>query len=377
MKSIFIIIFLFFYNFSLSQISNWKGTVEIKNNIPHIKNPKEGIWDKDHSKIISKERVLYLGSLDTEDEFIFSWVNDILTDSNGNIYACDTKEKRVQVYNKKGKYLYSIGRAGKGPGEFSRPKKLDIDSSGNLIVRDDLNFRISSFNSNGQFISSIQYQGFAGSSLEVNHNGNILLDVINAGQRKSPIVTVYNRYGKIINTYGNPILILEKDTRGKPYYSHSGFQMTQDSVLYVFFSYPYRIEIYSDGDLKRVIERESPIFKKPKIVESIYYPRDGKPGKSTMVKNRSYIWDIFFLPDGKFLTIIRDSGKDYENNNNVRQFSITLDLFNKEGHFLKTYPWDWEKHGLIKRIDAEGYLYTNIGESGIIPGVSKWRVSFE
>ena len=96
-----------------------------------------------------------------------------------------------------------------------------------------------------------------------------------------------------------------------------------------------------------------------------------------MVKQRSTIWDLFFLPDGKFLTIIRDSGKDYENNNNVQQFTITLDLFNKEGYFLKTYLWDWEEHGLIKHIDSEGYIYTNIGDSGIIPGVTKWRVSFD
>jgi hypothetical protein len=56
---------------------------------------------------------------------------------------------------------------------------------------------------------------------------------------------------------------------------------------------------------------------------------------------------------------------------------IVLDLYDKNGYFLKSYPYDNDKYGKIKFVDAEGYLYTGIGPSEIVPGVTKWRISFE
>jgi len=46
-------------------------------------------------------------------------------------------------------------------------------------------------------------------------------------------------------------------------------------------------------------------------------------------------------------------------------------------YLLEKDHWDWQKNGLIKHVDAEGYFNSNIGDSEIVPGVTKWRVSFE
>jgi len=51
--------------------------------------------------------------------------------------------------------------------------------------------------------------------------------------------------------------------------------------------------------------------------------------------------------------------------------------FDKDEKFLKSYHWEWQINGLIKHVDAEGYFYSNIGDSEIVPGVTKWRVPFE
>jgi hypothetical protein len=75
---------------------------------------------------------------------------------------------------------------------------------------------------------------------------------------------------------------------------------------------------------------------------------------------------------------IRDGGKNFkEKAVGGRDFETVIDLFDSDGKFLKSYAWDWLNLGLLKHVDNEGYFYTNFGESEIVPGVTKWRVTFE
>jgi hypothetical protein len=46
------------------------------------------------------------------------------------------------VFDKNGKFLRVIGKAGTGPGEFRTPHALEFDSRGRLIVADRHNHRI-------------------------------------------------------------------------------------------------------------------------------------------------------------------------------------------------------------------------------------------
>ena len=84
------------------------------------------------------------------------------------------------------------------------------------------------------------------------------------------------------------------------------------------------------------------------------------------------------LPDGRFTAVIFDKGEDFKKKTvGGMDFVTFLDLFNSEGKFLKSYPWDWLKYGLLEHVDKNGYFYTNRGDSEMIPGVTKWKVSFE
>ena len=191
------------------------------------------------------------------------------------------------------------------------------------------------------------------------------------------MITEYNLKGKIVKEYGDRCLILKKDNNGRPKYAYNGLNMRDDGILMVHFSYPYVIHFYKDGILQKVVTRESPIFTKPELIETIFKPKNGPADKIKAVKQRSYIWQTFSLPKGRFAAFIRDSQIDYKKSKSDRSFDTFVDIFDNQGRFLKSFKWDWQKNGLIKHVDRNGYFYTNFGKTEIVPGVTKWRVSFE
>jgi DNA-binding beta-propeller fold protein YncE len=92
---------------------------------------------------------------------------DVVTDSsNGDVYVAESHTDvtdpnlvgRVSVFNKDGKFLRAIGKAGTGPGEFRTPHALEFDSQGRLIVADRHNHRIQILTKDGKFVA--EYDDF-------------------------------------------------------------------------------------------------------------------------------------------------------------------------------------------------------------------------
>ncbi len=103
---------------------------------------------------------------------------DVVTDpTNGDIYVAESHTDvedpalvgRISVFDRTGKFLRSIGKAGQGPGEFRTPHALEFDSQGRLIVMDRHNHRVQVLTKQGQFIA--QYPEFGrGSGLAIDAN---------------------------------------------------------------------------------------------------------------------------------------------------------------------------------------------------------------
>src|SRR5437763_3036671 len=95
---------------------------------------------------------------------------DVVTDRNGDVYVAESHTDvasqnligRISVFNKSGKLLRTMGKAGTGPGEFRTPHALEFDSKGRLIVADRHNHRIQILTKDGKFIS--EYDDFGRTS---------------------------------------------------------------------------------------------------------------------------------------------------------------------------------------------------------------------
>jgi DNA-binding beta-propeller fold protein YncE len=92
---------------------------------------------------------------------------DVVTDpGNGDVYVAESHTDvtdpnlvgRISVFDKNGKFVRTIGKAGTGPGEFRTPHALEFDSKGRLIVADRHNHRIQILTKDGKFVT--EYDDF-------------------------------------------------------------------------------------------------------------------------------------------------------------------------------------------------------------------------
>jgi tripartite motif-containing protein 71 len=66
-------------------------------------------------------------------------------DNNGNIYVSDPQLNHVQVFNHDGQPLYTFGETGTGPGQFSGISGIWVDSGHCLYAADSNNKRVQLF----------------------------------------------------------------------------------------------------------------------------------------------------------------------------------------------------------------------------------------
>ena len=96
---------------------------------------------------------------------------DVVTDpNNGDVYVAESHTNvadlnlvgRIAVFDKTGRFLRVIGKAGTEPGEFRTPHALEFDSKGQLVVADRHNHRIQVLTKAGKFI--LEYPAFGRTS---------------------------------------------------------------------------------------------------------------------------------------------------------------------------------------------------------------------
>ena len=87
---------------------------------------------------------------------------DVVTDpANGDVYVAESHTNvgdpnlvaRISVFNRDGKFLRTIGKAGTGPGEFRTPHAVEFDSRGRLVVADRHNHRVQILTKEGKFVA--------------------------------------------------------------------------------------------------------------------------------------------------------------------------------------------------------------------------------
>jgi len=272
-KPVLLALFITFLVFFVScgkQGTEWTGTIEEVDGVTIVKNSKAPLYSEN---ILRLEEELSIGEAEGRDEYVFSRVRDVEVDETGRIYALDSKEANVKVFDWDGNYIRTIGRKGQGPGEFQSPNDIYIDDKDKIYISDVENDRLSVFNEHGDFIDSFNFKEYSVSKIiGVNKKDEIIL-LMNTTSKESGkgfivfdyMVNVYSAQFEFReNLYRTTIPVMQMFTKeGKmlslsiPYQKTLCCKMDSRGNVYAAESQEYRIHIFSsDGKLIRRIEKD-------------------------------------------------------------------------------------------------------------------------
>jgi hypothetical protein len=130
---------------------HWAGTIDtLANGAIHMQNPATGIWNESTAWRLEEE--LRIGVDDGVGPDLFGHVSDIAVDDYGRIYILEDQAQEIRVFNPDGSFLRTIGRQGRGPGEFEDAVGLRWGPRGNLWVIDPGNARYAVFDTTGTYL---------------------------------------------------------------------------------------------------------------------------------------------------------------------------------------------------------------------------------
>lgn len=157
----------------------------------------------------------------------------------GTLFVVDTKAHQIKVFDGRGKFRASVGRRGKGPGEFNFPTAIWRDTVGRLYITDALNFRIEVFDASLHFL---QLFGRAGDAtgyfsrpkgIATDDFGHIyVVDAL------FHAVQIFDLSGKFLLSFG------EMGNGPGTFWLPSGIFVTEEGEIYVADTYNRRIQVF-------------------------------------------------------------------------------------------------------------------------------------
>ena len=93
---------------------------------------------------------------------LFDRPTDVAWDATGNIFVADgLANARIAKFDKDGKFVKSWGKRGTAPGEFANVRSIAVDAQGNVYAADGGNRRVQVFDNNGVFKTAFTNTGNA------------------------------------------------------------------------------------------------------------------------------------------------------------------------------------------------------------------------
>ncbi len=127
------------------------------------------------------KKIEEIGPIISKEEDLYFWsISDICCDEEGDLYVADSGWNKIFKFDSEGKFLFSFGREGQGPGEFlgrplMNPLKIRPGNDGYLYVFDSGIYRISKFTKKGILIKSLDLPMRYDDSGVINSKGEFIL----------------------------------------------------------------------------------------------------------------------------------------------------------------------------------------------------------
>jgi DNA-binding beta-propeller fold protein YncE len=184
---------------------------------------------------------------DKNGKFIFSFGDERFRRPSGIaywqqdeiVYVADTAGHTVNIFTKDGRFIEQIGSRGTGAGMFNFPTYLWVDNVGKLYVSDTLNYRIQVFSPQHRFLTMFGRQGdrpgnFAHPcGIATDSFGNIYVT-----DRQFENVQVFDQQGQILLAFGR------EGTQLGQFWLPAGIFIDGRNRIYVADSFNKRIQVF-------------------------------------------------------------------------------------------------------------------------------------
>jgi hypothetical protein len=267
-----------------------------------------------------------------EEYLMFGYIGGIGLDAQENIYVLDTRNFKIQIFDRIGAYLDTISLVrGQGPQELSMIMNFAVTPGGRIFILDTGGNKVLAFDHNKKFFNSIKIDFEALNIIPYEKDKIILL-----GLKHDKILHVYDISGNNTCSFGNPLESPAQLSSQK----NSPFVRTPQRINIswggkIFVLNPHKYEVF--------------VFRKNKLIQKIqgknkaYLPLGVRKTANGRV---SFFWPYasMFEHQDKFYVILRVVSKK-----GVYQI---LDIFEDYKPISSI-----EVNGFVHAIDYEGRLY--------------------
>lgn len=184
---------------------------------------------------------------DKNGKFIFSFGGERFRRPTGiacrrddnTVYVADTAGHTIDVFTQDGRFIEQIGSRGTEQGMFNFPTHLWVDKSGKLYVSDTLNYRIQIFSREHRFLAMFGRQGdrpgnFAHPcGVATDSFGNIYIT-----DRQFENVQVFDQHGQILMAFGR------EGTQPGQFWLPAGMFIDDRDRIYIADSFNKRIQVF-------------------------------------------------------------------------------------------------------------------------------------
>ena len=152
---------------------------------------------------------------------------------NHQVYVCDCKNHRIQVFDLNLNFVQSIGLHGKGRRQLESPDDIKFDSTGNMYIAEYGNKRVQVLDSSGHFI-----QMFGQGTLREPTSVLIADQYVYVSDVRQHCIVVYTSSGQFVTSFGG--LGQKEGQLLRPYYITS----CTDGYIYVSDFFNDRVQIF-------------------------------------------------------------------------------------------------------------------------------------
>jgi sugar lactone lactonase YvrE len=180
----------------------------------------------------------------------FNAISGVATDAEGNVYAADSGNARIQKFDSSGSLITKWGSRGTADGQLGWPKDVAVDSAGNVYVAETGNSRIQRFDASGTFISGWELPGpgpgesFRPNGIAADAGGDVWVSETSYGMEPRPIDARIEKF----DSSGNLLARFGRLGKGPGEFSTpSGLATDSAGNLYVADTGNHRIQKFDPG----------------------------------------------------------------------------------------------------------------------------------